>query len=1079
MSNNLTTQLEVGIVNETLSLIRSIISTNTLNERARKELLIQYLPRIFPQEHHRSKLMSFAVGAESYVPTAPSQASESARGFIDTLNGKMILEFKRDLLNRKSLEEAQLELKRYVASLWTQGGTNSSFACISTDVINWRVYRPVPTITPTDNQYTADMVNLELVEQLSVNQANESNAQHLTIFLERILLDENLLTLTADNIQRDFGLNSNLFAVVYPQLLKIVQDSSHESEVKLALDLWKKQHDYNAISETTLNIELYTKQVYLLILSRLMVATSYQKTLNNNDQMIKSILNGEFFRNVAKINNLVDYDYYGWIANEQWINNFFPVARHLFHHLKMYDFATVTEENMIQLIYDEMLPDEQRGVLGQKSTPTHLANAVVEKMFENINDNFKYLDPACGCGNFIRAALTRTREYYNNREFTNEEKLVLITDAVTGIDIDPTAVILSKAVWAMTLADLIRESERPVDIPIYHADSLFIAKDETTADGDEVTGNPVISFDEVKIEIPNLLLSHSKEFDLFINWCNRKAHHISKIYEQSNQFTKLESNNSRSILPNILNDNFLNHLDGPDLELLVEATSNLVNEMARRIIEQQDGLWAFILRNSYRPSLIAGQFDVIATNPPWLTISNLPNVPYKEQLEKQARYFGIKPPGDSFLHSEISTTFALHNVKHFLKEDGKVAFVVSRSIADGDNHAPFRKFSFKEAVPFCIDEVWDLKEIENLFNLPSCVIFGKRSQVTNSIHNNIPARFYKEDMHHYEVGNLALCTLADKNAWLRVENSGYTVHGSNYYTPQFKQGADLMPRTALFIDLVSNNPASNMVHVQTSAIELANRDNKKLKGIVFEDFVNRKYLFSTVTSNTVLPFVILEDYLPKVLLPIEIVDNAPRMLTSEELIDLGHDSIASWFEKIDNYNVLTQSIYQKLNLRGKITQQSYINKEFLVHCGAGGSIPCAAIQRNHKDSPYPFIADQTTYVYGTDSEEEALYLIGMINSTYVNEIIRPFQARGLFGERHIHKLIYKVIPKFNQANPLHQQIVDLSRNLENNAKQLINLETTFHNFSRPIRNRRNSLRAALNVENITNLNSAVESALNE
>lgn len=166
-------------------------------------------------------------------------------------------------------------------------------------------------------------------------------------------------------------------------------------------------------------------------------------------------------------------------------------------------------------------------------------------------------------------------------------------------------------------------------------------------------------------------------------------------------------------------------------------------------------------------------------------------------------------------------------------------------------------------------------------------------------------------------------------------------------------------------------------------------------------------------------------------------------------------------------------------MRGKITQQSYINKEFLVHCGAGGSIPCAAIQRNHKDSPYPFIADQTTYVYGTDSEEEALYLIGMINSTYVNEIIRPFQARGLFGERHIHKLIYKVIPKFNQANPLHQQIVDLSRNLENNAKQLINLETTFHNFSRPIRNRRNSLRAALNVENITNLNSAVESALNE
>lgn len=628
----------------------------------------------------------------------------------------------------------------------------------------------------------------------------------------------------------------------------------------------------------------------------------------------------------------------------------------------------------------------------------------------------------------------------------------------------------------MTLTDLIKESQRPIDIPIYHADSLFIAKDETTATDNDV---PVISFDNVRIEIPNLILSHAKEFDSFINWCNRRALQVAKHYELTNELVPFESTDLRNKLENILTENFINLLKESDLELLNKSTASLINEMAYRIIEKRDGLWAFVLRNSFRPSLIAGQFDLIATNPPWLTISSLPNVPYKDQLEKQGRFFDISPPGDSFLHSEISTTFALHNIKHFLKENGNVAFVVSRSIADGDNHSPFRQFNFRKTVSFSINEFWDLEEMVDLFNLPSCVILGSKKQFTGTIYDNIAARFYHRDMDHYQRGNIALCTLADKNAWLRVDETGYTVRGWNYYTPRFKQGADLMPRTALFIDLIDDNNTNNIVHVQTSAIELANKDNKKLKGIQFENFVNRKYIFSTVTSNTLLPFAILEDYLPKILLPTEIIGNRPRMLTPEQLIDRGDESIADWFEEIDNHKALNGSIYQKINLRGKITQQSHLLKAYLIHCGAGGSIPCAAIQRNHIDGTYPFIADQTTYVYGTDDEEEALYLLGMINSNYLNEIIRPFQARGLFGERHIHKLIYKVIPPFDPENILHQQIVGFSRHLEIISKKLINQQATFHDFNRPIKDRRTSLRAALNIEIVNNLNSVIELTLNE
>lgn len=1081
MSDNITTQLDVGNVNETLNLLRSILSSNTLSESGRKELLVSYLPRIFPQSEYRSKLEAFASGAESYVRTAPSEASSSTRGFIDTLNGQMVLEFKKDLLNQKSFNEATLELKRYIAALWTQYGTNSSFGCLTNDVLNWRVYRPVPNTIPADGQYTADMVDLELTEDLYIHQATEPNAQHLTIFLKRVLLDENLLPLTADNIMRDFGLNSNLFGLVYPQLLHIIQESSANSEVELSLDLWKRQQDYNAVSESIINLDLYTKQVYLLILSRLMVANNFQESLPNDDRTIKTILNGEFFRNVAKLNNLVDYDFYGWITKDIWIDHFLPVARHLFHHIKMYDFSFAGNENMIQLIYDEMLPDEQRSALGQKSTPTNLANSVIDNLFEDTPENFRYLDPACGCGNFIRAALMKTREIYINEEITTDQLLRIITEAVTGIDIDPIAVILSKSVWAMTLSDLIRDTQQPVDIPIYHADSLFVARDESTQEQDDLIENPVISFDNVRIEIPNALLRHSKEFDLLITWSNKRANQIAKSYERHGELRILEIDESNNILRNILSQPFLEGLTLEEMELLMNSTASLVNELTSRIIANRDGIWAFILRNNYRPSLFAGQFDIIGTNPPWLTISNLPDVPYKDQLIRQASFFGIKPTGSSFLHSEIATTFALHNVKHFLKEEGKVAFIVSRSVTDGDNHAPFRTFNFRDKVPFNITEFWDLIDVPELFNLPSCVVFGRKQELTGTIYDNIPSRFFTNDLDNPTDGNIALCTLVDKNAWLRVDTDGYTVRGSDFYAPRFRQGADLMPRTALFVDLIADTPASYVVHVRTAATEIENRNNKKLTGVVFENYVNRNYIFSTVTSNTLLPFGILEDYLPKVILPVEIVDNTPRILSSEELIDRGDDTVSDWFEDIDSHDELRKSIYEMIDERGKLTQQSYLNYQYLVHCGAGGSKPCAAIQRGHIESPHHFIADQTTYVYGTDDEEEALYLIGIMNSNYVNEIIRPFQARGLFGERHIHKLVYKVIPPFNNENPLHQEVVRLSRALEIRVSRLINNIAQLHDFSMTIQRRRTLLRTALLAgnDNIESLNQAVEYVLNE
>lgn len=50
----------------------------------------------------------------------------------------------------------------------------------------------------------------------------------------------------------------------------------------------------------------------------------------------------------------------------------------------------------------------------------------------------------------------------------------------------------------------------------------------------------------------------------------------------------------------------------------------------------------------------------------------------------------------------------------------------------------------------------------------------------------------------------------------------------------------------------------------------------------------------------------------------------------------------------------------------------------------------------------------------------------MLNAPYVDVLIKPFQSRGLIGERDVHKKVLELpFPQFDAANPRHSQISSL------------------------------------------------------
>ena len=70
-----------------------------------------------------------------------------------------------------------------------------------------------------------------------------------------------------------------------------------------------------------------------------------------------------------------------------------------------------------------------------------------------------------------------------------------------------------------------------------------------------------------------------------------------------------------------------------------------------------------------------------------------------------------------------------------------------------------------------------------------------------------------------------------------------------------------------------------------------------------------------------------------------------------------------------------------------------------------------------------------TYLYYAANEDEAHYLVGILNSPFVNEVIKPFQTQGIYhGERDIERRPLEVcnIPLFDPENALHREIAKVS-----------------------------------------------------
>jgi hypothetical protein len=279
-----------------------------------------------------------------------------------------------------------------------------------------------------------------------------------------------------------------------------------------------------------------------------------------------------------------------------------------------------------------------------------------------------------------------------------------------------------------------------------------------------------------------------------------------------------------------------------------------------------------------------------------------------------------------------------------------------------------------------------------------------------------------------------------------------------------QQGADLMPRTAVCIEILSESGVE--FHVDTpskgSPWAFTVKAAKELKGTRFPGYAASRFICHLAQSENLLPFL-LGTHCAPIAIPVERDAAGVWKIYSEaDIRRMGFTQTARRFQDI---NAKLQgvgqgkSLQERIDERGKLTKQAFGNQGHLVIAGAGGKHICAACLP--VADAQNLVIDQTIYWKVILIADDAWFFVGMLNSHAMTEAITPFNPKGAFGERHIHALPYRLIPPFDASNEDHFRIAQLTREVTAKAHTLVAADEYLNDPNHPLHIRRTRLRAKL------------------
>ena len=969
------------------------------SEDSLRDAFLSFLRRAFPRLSHTEPFE-----LEKYIPGLRVRG-----GFADVIYEDLIFEFKRHL-DETTIQQAEPQLEGYLRNQ----PEPERFFGILTDGLRFRVY-------------AWREEHLTFIDKLDLDETTPENPETIAqvrLWLDAYLFHERAIRPTTDDLVRRFGEHSPTFHQGRRLLQKLWQEAQAHPTARTKFAEWQNLLSLVYGSEVG-DTDLFLRHTYLALLARVLVQVVLE-LLEPSSSVLDdpaSLLSGETFQRKG-LENFGQADFFVWMDPKH--PDIQAFIRALALRLRStYDLSRISED-LLKGLYQELVDPETRHDLGEFYTPDWLAELTLREAGFLKAEKPSLLDPACGSGTFLFTAIR-----LQSQKLQGTDLVEWATTYLAGLEVHPLAVFIARTNFLLALRTHLKAHRKRLHIPIYMADALSLPEKDLDQNSLRISV-PVETIAQSTGKDPFGL---SPFFELPVDLA-RNPEKFSRALSALMDFSRphLPEEAARTGLEQRLKD--ILHPDAADLS---PWQRNL--RLMRWLLKEPptDTVWDFILRNASQPALLAHrQFDFVVGNPPWLAYRFVQRPDYQKRLKHLVlKTYQLLESRQThlFTQMELATLFFAVCERHYLKEGGTLAFVMPRSILTGaKQHAAFQKRYLART-----HLLLDGEKVSPLFNVPTCVVIYRKEEAPPA--PTVPVTRYE--------GTLPTHNASYEEALkhLRRSESTFTLPtplGQSPYFPKITQGATLVPRAFWFV-----RPAEDVIVQDVSRPELETdpriqpQAKAPWKGLSLRGAVEAPYLYATLLSDDLLPF----GWRNLSLTVLPLTDH--RLLTPKEAIARGHTGLADWlakaeilWEKNSKTNERIKSIYDRLDYGQCLTKQTPVGPYKLLYNTSGTHLCACVINTRaitdhtlHDLHPQGFVADTTTYWLETQSMEEAHYLCSILNSSFVDKCIKPFQTKGSFGsmsgkgERHIHRRPFEVlpIPVYDGGDERHRRLAELSR----------------------------------------------------
>lgn len=458
-------------------------------------------------------------------------------------------------------------------------------------------------------------------------------------------------------------------------------------------------HTYFALVMKILAVELVALQSGAIV--EPMVAGLANETDVEFDRRFADLESGSTFRALG-IENFLEGDFLGWYV-EEWTDELRDAVRTLTRQLSDFEPGTASlrpelTQDLLKELYHRLLPRELRHALGEYYTPDWLAEYTLDRGDYRGHPETRMLDPACGSGTFLVAAIRRMRDAALALGYSGEQTAKAILKGIVGFDLNPLAVIAARTNYLLACGDLVGATA-PFAIPVYICDSICIPG-RSSGVGGELQGKRLATsvgefFIPDAATLPGVLPQLMSELE----FC------VENDYPTDDFLAR-----ARKLLP---------AATASDLD----ALGALFEQIRALQAEGRDGIWPRLLSNAFAPLFATGGYDYVIGNPPWIGWEEV-SPDYREQTKPLWHAYNLFTLSGSAARlgggkKDMSMLMTYVAAEEYLRAHGRLTFLITQTALQTSGAGEgFRSFhtGHRPLAVRSVDDLANFKPFEDAAN---------------------------------------------------------------------------------------------------------------------------------------------------------------------------------------------------------------------------------------------------------------------------------------------------------------------------------------------------------------------------